>query len=336
MSWSLFVLVFLLVHPSTAGAQIYESAGTRAQGMGGAFVAVADDATATWWNPAGLATGAFFSAVVERGQTTEPSDPADDAAARRTSSGGFAAAFPALGVSFYKFRVSETTSASRPTDASVQTRQEDGAAGLGVQSRAVSRFGITVGQSLNDHIVVASTLKIMRGGGGEDVAADGDRLDAADDLEFARRTRLDVDAGVMAVFGGLRFGASARNLTRPDFGDDERPLVLDRQARAGVAFMSRPIGPVNGLTVSADADITKERSVLGEARRVAAGAEAWVLNRHLGLRGGVSHNTLDRHETAWSGGISVMLISGISVDAARTAGSDDSLRGWSGSVRLTF
>src|SRR2546428_575593 len=28
--------------------------GARAVGMGGAFVAVADDATAPWWNPAGL------------------------------------------------------------------------------------------------------------------------------------------------------------------------------------------------------------------------------------------------------------------------------------------
>ena len=55
-----------------ANAQIYEIVGTRAQGMGGAFVAVADDATATWWNPAGLATGAYFSSVVELGRTTEP------------------------------------------------------------------------------------------------------------------------------------------------------------------------------------------------------------------------------------------------------------------------
>ncbi len=57
-----------------ASAQIYEIVGTRAQGMGGAFVAVADDATATWWNPAGLATGAYFSSVIERGRTTEPGD----------------------------------------------------------------------------------------------------------------------------------------------------------------------------------------------------------------------------------------------------------------------
>ena len=32
--------------------------------MGGAFVAVADDSTATWWNPAGQAAGAFFDVTL--------------------------------------------------------------------------------------------------------------------------------------------------------------------------------------------------------------------------------------------------------------------------------
>ena len=35
------------------------STGTRAAGMAGAFVAVADDATAVYWNPAGVATGSY-------------------------------------------------------------------------------------------------------------------------------------------------------------------------------------------------------------------------------------------------------------------------------------
>ena len=37
--------------------------GSRAAGMGGAFVAVADDASAVYWNPAGFAAGSFFSLV---------------------------------------------------------------------------------------------------------------------------------------------------------------------------------------------------------------------------------------------------------------------------------
>ena len=41
----------LLASALPCRAQIYETVGTRAQGMAGAFVAVADDATAVWWNP---------------------------------------------------------------------------------------------------------------------------------------------------------------------------------------------------------------------------------------------------------------------------------------------
>jgi hypothetical protein len=53
-------LVALVVCAREAGATKYAGefltvpVGARAAGMGGAFVAVADDATAPWWNPAGL------------------------------------------------------------------------------------------------------------------------------------------------------------------------------------------------------------------------------------------------------------------------------------------
>ena len=48
-----------------ARAQDFEAVGTRALGMAGAFVAVADDATAAYWNPAGLAKGAVVSLVLD-------------------------------------------------------------------------------------------------------------------------------------------------------------------------------------------------------------------------------------------------------------------------------
>ena len=59
-SWSVLALVLLLV--AGAGAQQVEvsstlnpvGSGARAMGMGGAFISVADDATAASWNPAGL------------------------------------------------------------------------------------------------------------------------------------------------------------------------------------------------------------------------------------------------------------------------------------------
>src|SRR5688572_7359682 len=53
--------------PASAAAQSFAAAGTRAQGMGGAFVGVADDGTAIYWNPAGLAAGSYFSLALDHG-----------------------------------------------------------------------------------------------------------------------------------------------------------------------------------------------------------------------------------------------------------------------------
>src|SRR2546428_12830373 len=93
-----------------ARAQIYESVGIRAQGMGGAFVAVADDASATWWNPAGLAAGAYVNAITEWGTVQDPRAAADAGGAAvpswRSTTRGFAVAYPALGLSYYRLHVS--------------------------------------------------------------------------------------------------------------------------------------------------------------------------------------------------------------------------------------
>src|SRR5687767_15801609 len=56
----------LLTLVSPAGAQTVEAVGSRALGMGGAFVAVANDSSATWWNPAGLAAGPFLDMAIAR------------------------------------------------------------------------------------------------------------------------------------------------------------------------------------------------------------------------------------------------------------------------------
>jgi F plasmid transfer operon, TraF, protein len=69
-------LFVLLAVPAAAAAQPFETIGIRALGMGGAFVAVADDAAAIWWNPAGLATGGLFSMAVEHESFDEHSGSA--------------------------------------------------------------------------------------------------------------------------------------------------------------------------------------------------------------------------------------------------------------------
>ena len=88
-----FVTFVSFVRPPEARAQTSDVVGVRALGMGGAFTAVADDATSTWWNPAGLASGAFFSAILEY---AHPED--------RPGEGlrGVSLGFPALGLAYYR------------------------------------------------------------------------------------------------------------------------------------------------------------------------------------------------------------------------------------------
>src|SRR6185503_20379672 len=59
------ILLILLGSEGHGFSQSFNLVGTRARGMGGAFVAVADDASATWWNPAGLPNSLIVDGVVD-------------------------------------------------------------------------------------------------------------------------------------------------------------------------------------------------------------------------------------------------------------------------------
>src|SRR5437773_12382251 len=93
----------LVMIATNCSAQIVESVGNRALGMGGAFVAVAADSTATWWNPAGLATGPFSDVSLGSGIT----DLKEQVPARRDRVSWFAATAPAVGVSYYRLRITD-------------------------------------------------------------------------------------------------------------------------------------------------------------------------------------------------------------------------------------
>src|SRR5687767_8038412 len=121
--------------PVHAAAQAFDSLGSRAQGMG-AFVAVADDASAVYWNPAGLAAGSYFSLVFDR-TSAEAGTERDDRASDR-SSWLLALSTPALGLGYYRLR--STTAVA--TDVGFSR----------VESLVTHHAGGTLLHSLTDHL----------------------------------------------------------------------------------------------------------------------------------------------------------------------------------------
>src|SRR5688572_17223054 len=116
-------LVLLAVGVEPAAAQSFESVGARALGMGGAFVAVANDSSATWWNPAGLATGPFLDVAIARSGV----EAGDRLPSSSTGMWSFSLATPPMGLSFYRLRVTDIrdNAATESADAD----REDRAAG---------------------------------------------------------------------------------------------------------------------------------------------------------------------------------------------------------------
>src|SRR5215217_6535279 len=107
--------ILLAASGSGAAAQTFDAVGSRAAGMGGAFVAVADDATAAYWNPAGFASGSFFSLVVDR--NTAKAGTTGNGPAGKRSGLIVAIGAPALGLSYYRLR----TTTVQPTFVSLDT-----------------------------------------------------------------------------------------------------------------------------------------------------------------------------------------------------------------------
>ena len=292
------VLVGALARP--VSAQIYETVGIRAQGMAGAFVAVADDSTATWWNPAGLASGAYFSGSVEHRSGQGASDE---------GTLGVSLMVPSLGLSYYCLRVGAIPPAA--STASPPVDRKDLGTGASLPSFALTQLGVTTGQSLGRYVVVASTLKVV----------------GADQI------RGDFDLGAIVKVSSVRLGISAKNLAAPELTADGNSVEHTRQVRVGAAYAPGARGGV-ALIAAVDADLTATATAGGDARHVAGGAE--VRAGRLGLRAGVSRNTIAAPRPSFSAGASIGVRTGTFLDAHVTRGDDDAMKAWGFALRVTF
>jgi hypothetical protein len=202
----------------------------------------------------------------------------------------------------------------------------------------LSQFGVTIGQSLGQHFVLASTLKIVHGSLATGVQpADIASLAQADSLEGEGETHAGVDIGAMAVFGSMRLGLTVRNANEISFGSGADEVTLHRTYRAGGAYSTGTRGVIGTVTIAVDADLsTTDDSPIGPERHLAVGGEVWPLNKKLGLRGGVNRNTVGASRTSYSGGASAIVYSHTYLDGQYTGGDDAVRRGWGVDLRVTF
>jgi hypothetical protein len=136
--WVLALLLVLATAPSAfaqsdpkAQRDSGHAVGVRAAGMGGAFTAVADDGSAAFWNPAGFASGSFFSLVVDANVLD------------RQRGALVALGTPPLGLSYYRTAIAPEKN--------------------GRNTLVAHHAGVTLVQSLGGHLAVGTTLKLVHG-----------------------------------------------------------------------------------------------------------------------------------------------------------------------------
>jgi hypothetical protein len=298
-----FLLSAFLVAATPASAQqIFETVGIRALGMGGAFVAVADDATAVYWNPAGLPGGSAAGGTLEWNQLRTGDQTTSPVAGptRRYSHFVSLGSWP-LGLSYARL---ETTDL------------RDGTFTLESRSLRTRQFGLTVVQTLLPGLVLGSTVKYERGTVSAGTVADATvkkALDTAAEAKGKTTGAFDLDVGLMLDMSRVRAGLAMRNVRQATFGDvSEMSVQLKRQARFGVAVM-----PGNGVTLAFDADLNTVDLRDGLRRIIAFGGEIRPGGR-LAVRSGVRWNRAGDRRPVVATGLSVMIKPHVWVDMQYT------------------
>lgn len=333
----LAVLFVLWCSPLVLG-QTYESLGTRALGMGGAFVAVADDATAAYWNPAGLSTGQFFSLVGDSTSTKRRRRPG--APDTPVSNGGgtiVALSTNEIAFSYYRLHINHIDRQPAPGALSGHDREDQTGEAI-LRSIYTHNVAVTGAQLAYPGVSLGTSLRYVYGSAGMSPGSPGlsigDLLQEAAEMPRRGQSRFDVDVGLMIGGENIRFGLAARNLLRPRLETpDGDSLRLDRQVRAGVGIRT-----IAGVLVAVDVDLTRAThdAADGVRRNVALGAEHWF-GPSFGIRAGARVNVeADEPRAVGAFGVSLALMSGVYLDGQITRGRDSIERGWGVAARVGF
>jgi hypothetical protein len=311
----LTVCALVVLFSAPAFAQSDAPIGVRAAGMGGAFVAVSDDASAVFWNPAGLASGAYFSLLGDR-NTFETSD--DSATPRQRSGLLVALGTPPLGLSYYRTRTI--------------TRLGDF-----TQELVTDHAGLTLLHTIGHGVSIGGTAKYVHGVASRIEAPRDSALDVVDEVPGRSEDKFDADFGVLAATGTIKAGVQVRNAFEPKFDtlDGGLPIELERRIRAGVAMSLAP-----SLSLAVDADFTKITTSGGLWRDAAVGSEA-RLTRRAWARGGIHWNTAGGDNVGGAApvgsvGGSFAVYGTLLADGQVSFGSKNGDRGWGLGARIVF
>jgi hypothetical protein len=208
---------------------------------------------------------------------------------------------------------------------------------------SAGQIGVSLLRTVFQGVHVGTTVKYIRGTlrageGVEGTSGISDLLDQGESLEGGDAgNEFDLDLGVLAITGPLRIGGVVKNLFEPEFeaaGAAAR-MTLPRQARLGVAFDAVEAGGPP-LTVALDADLAAYTTGMGERRMVAIGAEQWLFDSRVGLRGGVRVNTTGDKGTTATVGASVAIRAGLYLDGHFAGGGSAGDNGWGAAGRVSF
>ena len=228
-------VVVFAAQPDYAGEFLTKGAGARAYGMGGAFVAAANDATAAYWNPAGLALiDDIEITTMHSAQSDLQSYDFLNIAFNTQSAGSYALSYLRLGVGDI-----QVTNADSPTV--VGTTQYSDQAAL-----------LSGGWKLGKQFAIGGTIKLLKTDAGSASA-----FGFGSDLGF-----------LFKPIKELTFGLTARDYTGGSYiqwqGTSTNPTqVLQPSATLGVSW-TEELGksqnqgearvPVSTLTVNFDFD----------------------------------------------------------------------------------
>lgn len=303
--------------PSSAQTS-FEVVGSRALGMGGAFIAVADDPSAVFWNPAGLASGQPAGATIEWVRFRFGDQDATPSAGPYRRSAKFVSlgTWP-IGLSYANY------------DEAGLVLGADGT--LGAQRFSTKQYGATVLQTIVEGVVIGTTLKYVRGTVATGPALEatvGDALDAGADRDGLSSGAFDLDAGVMFDGRVFRLGWTMRNLRSPRFeGPAGTAIELKRLSRVGLSIL-----PADGLIFALDLDVNTADLLTGPQRMLAMGAE-YVFSPRFAVRGGARRNLEGARTTMGSVGASIAIKPGTWLDGHFTQGRARGERGFGFALR---